>query len=71
MSAVGLLQRQSDNPTSKLEVGLSENRIPSLAISREQHAHYRAELARLDVLRHQGGEVDQTEILAESYRPCS
>jgi len=35
-------------------MGSPEDQIPSLAVSREQQAHYQAELARLELLRLRG-----------------
>jgi hypothetical protein len=71
MPTVRFPQEQSSSPAAPLVVGLPENQIPSFAVCRKLHAHYRAELARLDVLRHQGGEFGQTGILTKSYLPCS
>lgn len=54
MPTLGFSQEQCSSPVAQLVVGSPENQILNLAICRKLQAHYKSELARLDLLRLRG-----------------
>lgn len=60
-----LLDHQPTGPApAPVVVGLPESQIPSFAVCRKLHAHYKAELARLELLRLRGDLVVASEVLS-------
>jgi hypothetical protein len=54
MQAMSLSQGQGESPATNWAAELSKSEVPNFADCLKLRAHYLAELARLEVLRHQG-----------------